>query len=86
MTSKGDPMMRRYIADDYGRFSLDLAVEGPVLEEAVEQAYAEEVLKCAVIMALSALAQGGPWPQVLLREMAAFMMEMKNTLIEEEYV
>ncbi len=74
-------MGRRLVAG--GRFSVEVEVIGSVLDDALEHDRAEEVLKCAVIAALSALAQDGPWPSALLQLMTAFMTEMKGTLLQD---
>ena len=74
-------MSRRIVADKSGRFSLEVEVHGTVLEDAIDHSNAEEVLKCAVIMALSVLAQDGPWPTAALQSMSTFMTDMKTTLI-----
>ena len=42
---------RRSISDDSGRFNLQVEVRGSVLEGAIGHDNAEEVLKCALIMA-----------------------------------
>jgi hypothetical protein len=76
-------MSRRSISDKSGRFSLEVEVHGTVLEGAIDHSNAEEVLKCAVIMALSVLAQDGPWPVAALQSMSTFMTDMKSTLIEQ---
>lgn len=76
-------MSRRSISDASGRFSLEVEVHGTVLESAIDHNHAEEVLKCAVIMALSVLAQDGPWPGAALQSMSSFMTDMKSTLIEQ---
>ena len=74
-------MSEHDISDDWGRFSLKVQVHGPVLQEAMDHPHAEEVIKCAVIMALSVLAQDDPWPGAALVSMSSFMTEMKSTLI-----
>jgi hypothetical protein len=74
-------MSRRNICDESGRFNLEVEVHGPVLEDAIDRSNAEEVLKCAVIMALSALAQDGPWPGAALESMSEFMTDMRTRLI-----
>jgi hypothetical protein len=74
-------MSRRDIIDDRGRFSLQVEVHGPVLEDAIDHDNAEDVIKCAVILALSVLAQDGPWPGAALQNMSSFMTEMRTTLI-----
>jgi hypothetical protein len=74
-------MSRRSITDTSGRFSLEVEVHGTVLEDAIDHNNAEEVLKCAVIMALSVLAQDGPWPGAALQSMSTFMTDMRTRLI-----
>lgn len=74
-------MSRRNISDDSGRFNLEVEVHGTVLEGAIGHDNAEEVLKCAVILALSVLAQSGPWPDAALESMSDFMTEMRSSLI-----
>jgi len=74
-------MSRRCVIDEGGRFSLQLEVHGPVLEEAIEHESTDEVIKCAIIIALSVLAQAGPWPGAALASMSSFMTDMKTTLI-----
>lgn len=76
-------MSSRNITDDSGRFNLQVEVHGTVLEGAIGHDNAEEVLKCAVIMALSVLAQDGPWPGAALQSMTSFMSEMRSSLIQE---
>lgn len=76
-------MSRRNITDASGRFNFEVEVHGTVLEDAIDHSNAEEVLKCAVIMALSVLAQDGPWPGAALASMSTFMTEMKTTLIAQ---
>jgi hypothetical protein len=76
-------MSRRCVVDDGGRFSLEVHVRGPVLEEAIQHENADEVLKCAMIIALSVLAQAGPWPGAALASMSSFMSDMRTTLIGE---
>lgn len=74
-------MIRRDITDHFGRFRLRVEVDGPVLEQAVDRANAEEVLKCALLLALSVLAQDGPWPMAALESMSTFMTDMRSQLI-----
>ena len=74
---------RRSISDDSGRFNLEVEVRGSVLEGAIGHDNAEEVLKCALIMALSVLAQDGPWPTAALQSMSSFMTDMRTSLIGE---
>jgi len=74
-------MSRRSIRDREGRFSLHVEIHDEMLEEAIGHDNAEDVLKCAFILALSVLAQDGPWPGAALHSMSSFMDEMRSTLI-----
>jgi hypothetical protein len=74
-------MSRRSITDTRGRFSFHVEVHGTILEDAMGHDNAEDVLKCAFILALSVLAQDGPWPGAALHSMSSFMTEMRSTLI-----
>lgn len=76
-------MGQRLVADRAGRFTLEVLVEGPVLDDALEHSEAEEVLKSAIIAALAVLAQEGPWPNALLETMWEFMDDMRRTLRAE---
>jgi hypothetical protein len=71
----------RDITDASGRFRFKVEVHGSVLEDAIDRSNAEEVLKCALLMALSALAEDGPWPTAALESMSTFMSDMRNRLI-----
>jgi hypothetical protein len=61
-----------------GRITIDIEASGPVLGAALEHEKAEPVIGCAVLMALSALAEGGGWPTAVLDSMSAFMSSMKD--------
>lgn len=74
-------MSRRSIEDPRGRFSLHVEIHDTILEDAMGHDHAEDVLKCAFILALSVLAQAGPWPGAALHSMSDFMTEMRSTLI-----
>ena len=76
-------MSRRSISDESGRFNLEVEVHGTVLEDAIDHSNAEEVLKCAFLMALSVLAQDGPWPGAALESMSSFMTDMRTSLIAQ---
>lgn len=58
----------------------DIETRGAVLDGALEHELAEPVFRCAILMALSALAEGGPWPTAILQTMAAFMTMMREEL------
>lgn len=76
-------MSRRTISDRSGRFNLELEINDTVLEGAFDHNNADDVLKCAFLMALSALTQSGPWPDAALESMSSFMTEMRSSLIEQ---
>jgi len=77
-------MARLFVCDQEARITADLEVHGPVLSEALEHEQAEPLVRCAVLMCLSALAQGGPWPYAVLQGMAAFMALMKEEVGGEQ--
>lgn len=74
-------MANRLIADTAGLFTCEVEVHGAVLREALEHDRAEELLRCAVIVALSALAQDAPWPDRAMESLAGFMVEMRERLL-----
>jgi hypothetical protein len=74
-------MTNRLITDTAGLFSCEVEVHGNVLREALEHVRAEELLRCAVIVALSALAQDAPWPDRALESLAEFMVEMRDRVV-----
>lgn len=74
-------MTNRLITDTAGLFSCEVEVHGSVLREALEHNRAEELLRCAVIVALSALAQDAPWPDRALESLAEFMVEMRDRVV-----
>lgn len=73
-------MARRFLCDSAGCITTEIEVDSPVLAAALEHEKAESVVRCAVLMALSALAEGGAWPATVLQAMAAFMSHMKNEI------
>ena len=77
-------MATRLITDPAGLFSCEVEVCGPVLHDALQHRHAEELLRCAMIMALAALAQDAPWPDRALESMADFMVEMRARVIGED--
>jgi hypothetical protein len=74
-------MTNRLIADTAGLFTCELQVHGAVLRAALEHEDAEELLRCALIVALSALAQDAPWPDRAMDSLASFMAHMRDRLI-----
>jgi hypothetical protein len=73
-------MARLFVCDARGWITADIEASGPVLSDALDHEQAECVVRCAMFMALSALAEGGTWPAALLETMALFMEEMKHEI------
>jgi hypothetical protein len=73
-------MARLFVCDRQARITADIEAGGSVLDDALEHEQAEAVVRCAVLMAVSALAQGDPWPGAVLQAMKAFMALMKEEL------
>lgn len=71
-------MARLFVCDTGGTITADIEASGPVLGAALEDDQAECVLRCAVLMALSVLAEGGDWPTAALQAMFEFMSSMKR--------
>jgi hypothetical protein len=76
-------MARLFVCDAQARVTADIEANGPVLNAALEHEQSEAVMRCAVLMALSALAQGDPWPNAVLQAMAAFMAIMRDEVASE---
>jgi hypothetical protein len=74
-------MARLFLTDSW--IAVDIETNGPVLGTALESENAESILRCAVLMALSALAEGGSWPTALLEYMGRFMSTMRNEVHSE---
>jgi hypothetical protein len=77
-TGRGCEMARLFICDSSGGITADIEAYGPILRAALEDEQAEPVVRCAVLMAMSALVEGGVWPATALEYMAAFMASMKS--------
>ena len=71
-------MARLVLGDDGGWMTADIEVNGPVLGAALERKDAESIVRCAIMMALSALAADDAWPSELMQAMARFMSNMRN--------
>ena len=70
-------MTRLFICNN---ITVDIEADGPVLGAALEHEKAESVVRCAILMALSSLAEGGLWPAAALEDMAIFMAQMKDAV------
>ena len=73
-------MTRLFVSDDQGWITADVATSGGALQTALEHPQAEAVIRCALLMALCALAEGGSWPDAALQCMCAFMEHMSEVL------
>ena len=73
-------MAQLLVCDNEGLLTADIEANGPVLGAALENEYAETVVRCAVLLAMSALAQGGSWPTAALEYMSEFMAAMKQSV------
>lgn len=71
-------MARLFVCDDDGGITADIEASGMVLREALDHEQADPVVRCAVLMALSALAEGGAWPTAVLQCMSGFMDAMRS--------
>ncbi len=77
-------MARMFVCDRQGAITADIEASGSVLRSALEHERADAVIRCAVLMAISALAGGGGWPSAALASMAEFMSAMRNELHSEQ--
>ena len=80
---QGDLMGRILVHEQSGCVTIDVEAVGPILGAALEHAQAEAVVRCAMLMVLSTLAEGGHWPVAVLQHMAQFMSVMRQTVAEE---
>ena len=77
-------MDRLFVADDQGWITADIATSSPTLQAALEHEQAEAVIRCALLMVLCALAQGGGWPDAVLEQMSTFMAYMSREIRSEQ--
>jgi hypothetical protein len=73
-------MAHLVLDDDSGWVTAEIEVHGPVLGAALEHKDAEPIVRCAIMMALSALAADEAWPTELMQTMARFMSSMRHTV------
>jgi len=83
---KGGCMARLFVCDHDGSITADIEASGAVLREALDHEQADTVVRCAVLMALSALAEGGAWPTALLECMSDFMDAMRAHMRTAELI
>jgi hypothetical protein len=75
-------MARLMVCDHAGRVTAAVEVHDPVLCGVFDHAHAEAVMRCALLMAVSALAEGGTWPATALAWCAHFMTSLKAEVVE----
>ena len=71
-------MARLFVCDHGGNITADIEASGKILRDALDHEQADTVVRCAVLMALSALAEGGAWPTAVLECMSGFMDAMRT--------
>ncbi len=79
-------MARLFVCDDKSRITADIEASGTILGDALDHEQANSVLRCAVLMALSALAEGGEWPDAVLECMSGFMDTMRSEVCSARLV
>ncbi len=79
-------MARLFVCDDGGRITVDIEASGTALVDALDHEQADSVVRCALLMALSALAEGGAWPSAVLECMTSFMDAMRIQIATADLV
>jgi hypothetical protein len=74
-------MARLFVCDAAGLVTADIEAAGEYLEDAFEHELAEPVIRCAMLMALSTLLEGGEWPSEALESMSEFMARMRDEIV-----
>lgn len=78
-------MARLFICDAAGMITADIETGGTFIDEALEHELAEPVIRCAMLMALSTLLEGGAWPSAALDSMAEFMTRMRADIVQRRF-
>ena len=73
-------MARTFVCDRGQSITAAIEAADPVFAAALQHEKAESVMRCAVLMGLCALAEGGTWPMAALQAMAVFMATMKSRI------
>ena len=79
-------MVRLIVCDSFGEITAEIEACGPVMASALSSERAEPVIRCAMLMAMSSLAEGGMWPSAALESMAVFMEDMRARLEKRHLV
>lgn len=75
-------MAKLFICDAHGLLTADIEAAGDYLDEALDHELAESVIRCAMLMAVSTLVEGGEWPSEALDSMSEFMNRMRDDLVK----
>ncbi len=70
--------MSRLFVCSSGGFTVDIETALPVLDSALDDDQAEALVRCAVLMVMSSLLEGGSWPTDAMRSLTSFMSRMKD--------
>ncbi len=70
--------MSRLFVCSRGGFTVDIETVAPALDSALEDDQAEALVRCAVLMVMSSLLEGGSWPNDAMQSMTSFMSHMKD--------
>lgn len=79
-------MARLFVCENVGGITVDIEAGGQELGAALEHEEAELVIRCAVLMALSTLVEGGTWPTAALETMSTFMSGMRNHVRADQLI
>jgi hypothetical protein len=74
-------MARLFVCDAAGMVTADIEAAGEHIEDALDHELAEPVIRCAMLMALSTLLEGGDWPSEALESMSEFMSRMRENIV-----
>jgi len=69
--------MARLFVCGNGEITIDIETV-PGLADALDDHQADALVRCAVLMVLSSLVEGGDWPTDAMRSMITFMTRMKH--------
>jgi hypothetical protein len=86
LPEEGTLMVRMIVCDSFGEITAEIEASGPVMAGALCSERAEPVIRCAMLMAMSSLAEGGMWPTAALESMAVFMEDMRARLEQQHLV
>lgn len=77
---KGEKVGQISLTNGDGTLEVNLETRDDLLEKALQHPLAEASIRCAVLMVVSSLAEGGRWPEEILSGMARIMANMQDSL------